>query len=107
MRLLYPQYCHSNNSIAIAISMSSSKQAKRPKIDWQAVGGRIRELRGTDTQADFSKRVDVSQSFLSQAERGVKEVGPEILLTIAHEFGKSLEWLLTGEEFVQRKSSKK
>lgn len=87
--------------------MSSLKQAKRPQIDWQAVGRRMRELRGNDTQADFSTRVNVSQSFLSQAERGVKEVGPEILLSISREFGRSIEWLLTGEEFVRRRSSSK
>jgi hypothetical protein len=31
-------------------------------------------------------------------ERGEKEIGAEILLKISNEFGKSLEWLLTGSE---------
>jgi hypothetical protein len=31
-------------------------------------------------------------------ERGEKEIGAAILLRIGREFGKSLEWLLTGEE---------
>lgn len=30
--------------------------------------------------------------------RGGKGVGPEILLRVSHEFGKSMEWLLTGQE---------
>jgi hypothetical protein len=30
-------------------------------------------------------------------ERGEKEIGAEILLRISREFGKSIEWLLTGE----------
>jgi len=31
-------------------------------------------------------------------EHGRNEVGAEVLLVISREFGKSLEWLLTGEE---------
>jgi hypothetical protein len=31
-------------------------------------------------------------------EHGRNEVGTEVLLAISREFGKSLEWLLTGEE---------
>jgi hypothetical protein len=31
-------------------------------------------------------------------ERGKVEIGAEILLRIGLEFGKSLEWLLTGED---------
>jgi hypothetical protein len=30
--------------------------------------------------------------------RGKVEVGAEILLRIAHEFGRTMEWLLTGED---------
>jgi plasmid maintenance system antidote protein VapI len=30
-------------------------------------------------------------------ERGDKEIGAEILLRLSREFGKSIEWLLTGE----------
>ncbi len=68
-------------------------------VDWKALGRRIRELRGFDvTQADFAKRIGVSQSYLSAVERGRKEVGAEILLRISLEFDASLEWLLTGLE---------
>jgi len=68
-------------------------------IDWTAVGRRIRGLRGFDIrQADFAYRIGVSQSYLSAVERGRGEVGAEVLLAISREFGKSLEWLLTGED---------
>jgi transcriptional regulator with XRE-family HTH domain len=71
---------------------------RAPAIDWIAVGRRIRELRGFDmTQADFAARIGVSQSYLSAVERGRNEAGAEVLLAISREFGKSLEWLLTGE----------
>lgn len=68
-------------------------------IDWKVVGRRIRELRGFDlTQEDFARKIGVSQGHLSAMERGEKEIGAEILLRISREFGKSLEWLLTGEK---------
>ncbi len=78
-----------------------SRKIARPRIglvDWNAVGRRIRELRGFDmTQADFARRIGVSQSYLSTVEHGKGEIGAEVLLAISREFGKSLEWLLTGK----------
>jgi transcriptional regulator with XRE-family HTH domain len=68
-------------------------------IDWRAVGRRIRELRGFDmTQAEFARRVGVSQSYLSAVEHGRNEAGAQVLLAISREFGRSIEWLLTGKE---------
>jgi transcriptional regulator with XRE-family HTH domain len=68
------------------------------RIDWRAVGRRVRELRGFDmTQEEFARRIGVSQGFLSTVERGRGEIGAEILLSIAQEFGKSVDWLLTGK----------
>jgi len=68
-------------------------------VDWKTVGRRIRQLRGFDmTQEEFAQRIGVSQSYLSTAEHGRVEIGAEILLAISREFGKSLEWLLTGKE---------
>jgi transcriptional regulator with XRE-family HTH domain len=68
-------------------------------IDWSKVGRRIRELRGFDiTQEEFAKRIGVSQNYLSVMEHGGAEIGAGILLAISREFGKTLEWLLTGED---------
>jgi transcriptional regulator with XRE-family HTH domain len=79
-----------------------SREKARPKIvsvDWNAVGRRIRELRGFDmTQAELAVRIGVSQGYLSTVEHGQGEVGAEVLLAIGREFRKSVEWLLTGEE---------
>ena len=67
-------------------------------LDWKAVGRRIRELRGFDvTQADLAHRIGVSQGYLSTVEHGQGEIGAEVLLAISREFGRSIEWLLTGE----------
>jgi transcriptional regulator with XRE-family HTH domain len=69
------------------------------RIDWKAVGRRLKGLRGVDaTQAEFAQRIGVSQGYLSHTERGEKEIGPEILLRISRECGKSVDWLLTGKE---------
>ena len=68
-------------------------------MDWNAVGRRLRELRGFEMrQQEFARRIGISQNYLSTMERGKVAIGAEILLKISREFGKSLEWLLTGEE---------
>ena len=48
-------------------------------------------------QAEFAKRIGISENYLSTMERGKVEIGAEILLRISREFAKSVEWLLTGE----------
>ena len=67
-------------------------------MDWKTVGRRIRELRGFDmTQEEFARRIGISQNYLSTMERGKVQIGSEILLRMSREFGKSMEWILTGE----------
>ena len=73
--------------------------ASNATVDWKTVGRRIRELRGFDlTQEEFARRIGISQNYLSTMERGKVQIGSEILLRISREFGKSMEWLLTGED---------
>ena len=85
--------------IYMRIKSSREKlRAGRAAVDWKLVGRRIRELRGFDmTQEEFAQRIGVSQNYLSTMERGRVQIGSEILLRISREFGKSIEWLLTGE----------
>jgi XRE family transcriptional regulator, fatty acid utilization regulator len=80
-----------------------SKQVKKSRnklqVDLRAIGRRLRELRGFHmTQAEFARRIGVTQSYLSALEHGLKEPGSAVLLAISREFGKSVDWLLTGEE---------
>jgi len=49
------------------------------------------------TQDEFARRIGVSQGYLSYIERGAKEIGAEALLRISREFGRPIEWLLTGK----------
>ena len=79
--------------------MSTGSSNPALAIDWKAVGRRIRQLRGFDTnQAEMAIVVGVSQSYLSAIERGKKEPGAAVLYRIAKRYGKSIEWLLTGVE---------
>jgi len=48
------------------------------------------------TQAQFARRIGVTQSYLSALEHGEKEPGSAVLLAISQEFKKSIDWLLTG-----------
>ncbi len=50
------------------------------------------------TQDEFARRVGVTQGHLSALERGDSEPGAAVLLAISKEFGKSVDWLLTGDE---------
>ena len=78
---------------------ATKKSRERARIDLRAIGRRIRELRGFDvTQEEFARRVGITQSHLSALERGENEPGASVLLAISREFGKSVDWLLTGEE---------
>jgi len=79
--------------------MSRPVSVQSLTIDWKAVGRRIRELRGFDLrQAEFAERIGVGQSHVSAIERGVKEPGALVLYRIAKLFGKTVEWILTGNE---------
>ena len=56
--------------------------------------GPLVELRRFEiNQAEFAKRVGVSQGQLSAYENGTSEIGAEALLRIFREFGKSIEWI--------------
>ena len=73
--------------------------SRKSGVDWKAVGRRLRQLRGFDKkQAEFARDIGISQSQLSRYEKGKSEIGAEILLRMAKKFGKSMEWLLTGDE---------
>ena len=87
-------------------TIKSTQPKAQGAVDWTAVGRRIRELRGFDmTQAEFARCVGVTQGHLSRLERGEKEAGAAVLLAISQEFGKSVDWLLTGKLFVEPKKS--
>ena len=88
---------------ALRVDFLGSSAARRS--DWVAVGRRIRGLRGFDmTQAEFARAVGVTQGHLSSLERGERQAGAAVLLAISREFGKSVDWLLTGKAFVDQRN---
>jgi transcriptional regulator with XRE-family HTH domain len=84
------------------VMVKSSRITAKMGLDWCAVGRRIRELRGFDmTQTEVAHRIGVTQGHLSALESGDKEAGAAVLLAISREFGKSVDWLLTGKTHIE------
>jgi transcriptional regulator with XRE-family HTH domain len=81
---------------SVNLTMSAST---KPVIDWNAVGRRVRQIRGFEAnQAEFARELGVSQGQLSRYEQGISEIGAEVLLRLARKSGKTIEWLLTGSD---------
>jgi transcriptional regulator with XRE-family HTH domain len=71
------------------------------EIDWKAVGRRVREIRGFNSnQERFAFELGVSQGQLSRYEKGASEMSARVLLRLARKSGKTIEWLLTGNNRV-------
>jgi transcriptional regulator with XRE-family HTH domain len=69
--------------------------------DLQAIGKRIRQIRGFDlTQAQFGKLIGVGQTQLSKYEKGQSAPTLDFLLKLKAHSGKSLDWIVSGEEEV-------
>jgi len=79
--------------------MARRKKTATTRIDWKLVGRRLRELRGFDTtQQELAAALHITQGQLSRYEQAKDQIGAEILLRVARHFGKSIEWLLTGQD---------
>ena len=69
------------------------------RLDLKAIGRRIREIRGFDlTQEEFGRLLGIGQTQLSKYELGQSAPTVEILLKLKAYSGKSIDWILTGEE---------
>lgn len=90
---LYPYYAYYNT-----LTYTRRKE-KKPRIDAKAIGHRIREIRGFDvTQAEFGRMLGIGQTQLSRYELGLNLPTSEILIKLKTYSGKSIDWILTGEE---------
>ena len=77
----------------------SSPKKKAAEVDLRNVGRRIREIRGFDlTQAQFGKLLGVAQTTLSKYEKGQAAPTLELLVRLKAHSGKSIDWIVTGEE---------
>jgi len=69
------------------------------RLDLKAIGRRIREIRGFNlTQEEFGRMLGIGQTQLSKYELGQSAPTVEILLKLKAYSGKSIDWILTGEE---------
>ena len=76
------------------------------EADLKNVGRRIREIRGFDlTQAQFGKMLGVAQTTLSKYEK--KQAAPtlEISVRLKAYSGKSIDWIVSGEETTRQTSA--
>ena len=63
------------------------------------IGSRIKALRNTleMTQKEFGNKIAVAQTYLSQMEKGDRDVTEKILLLICNLFPVNENWLRTGQ----------
>ena len=72
---------------------------KNLEPDLKTIGRRIRQMRGFDlTQAEFCKVLGIGQRQLSKYEKGQSAPTLEVLLKLKAHSGKSLDWIVAGEE---------
>jgi Predicted transcriptional regulator len=67
-------------------------------IELKVIGGRIKEIRGRLSLADFEKILGVSRSSISLYERGEAWPKPETLAKIVEHGRVTYDWLFTGKE---------
>ena len=67
-------------------------------IDYKALGSKIKDVRGTATQADFAKQFGITRAEVSKIERGEVRPTAELLYNICLRHHLSLEWMLSGHE---------
>lgn len=67
--------------------------------DLTAIGRRIREIRGFNlTQTELGRILGITQAQLSKYELGQSAPTPDILLKLKAYSGRSIDWILNGEQ---------
>lgn len=77
----------------------STIKTKKVAVDLKAIGRRIREIRGVNlSQTEFGRLMGIGQTQCGKYERGESEPTVELLLRLKAYSGRSVDWLLTGEQ---------
>jgi len=72
---------------------------KNLKPELKTIGRRIRQIRGFDlTQTEFCRVLGIGQTQLSKYEMGQSAPTLEVLMRLKAYSGKSLDWIVAGEE---------
>ena len=67
------------------------------ELDLEALGQRVRQLRGAATQEEFARALNISQAQLSKYELGQSALPLSLLAKLAERFGRTTDWILTGK----------
>jgi len=67
------------------------------ELDPQALGQRVRRLRGAATQEEFALALNISQAQLSKYELGQSALPLSSLVKLAERSGRTTDWILTGK----------
>ena len=77
----------------------SNPKKKAAEVDLKTIGRRIREIRGFyATQAQLGEVLGVAQTTLSKYEKGQAVPTLDFLVRLKAHSGKSIDWIVTGEE---------
>lgn len=69
------------------------------RLDPVAIGRRIREIRGFETnQTELGKKLGITQAQLSKFEKGQRLPTLDVLVKLRVFSGRSIDWILTGDE---------
>jgi transcriptional regulator with XRE-family HTH domain len=77
--------------------MRGRPRRSETELDINALGQRIRELRGTITQEEFARWLGISQAQLSKYELGQSMLSLDVLAKLARKTGRSTDWILLGK----------
>ena len=76
--------------------ISGRPRRSQSDVDLQALGQRVRQLRGAATQEDFARALNISQAQLSKYELGQSALPLSLLVKLAERSGRTTDWILTG-----------
>lgn len=66
-----------------------------------AIGGRVRQVRGSLASQAFAARLGVSPGFINEIEHGRKKPSAEMLFALEAQFGVDATWVLRGGDGLQ------
>lgn len=68
------------------------------RLKIEAIGKRLRTVRGNLSQKSFGEAVGISRSYVSDVENGRVKPSLEYLVAVAEHYDVSLDWVLLGRE---------
>jgi transcriptional regulator with XRE-family HTH domain len=70
---------------------------KKKRFNVEQIVAVLKQAESGVPHIELTRRVGISQGYLSEMERGKKEIGAEALLWVSRDSGKSIECFLTGK----------